>query len=1419
MPTVYSDSSYCATIYVSGQKPALSADRLATFASFTNGGTIPFYIRWQYSWKYIETSKNVYGGWGPLDETVDKINGTPGLRLILNLAYAPSWWLALDATGKNVGYGNGILPDGPAMATFAAAVTTRYTSYINSGRFILQIGNEEYDTNLNGAIGGTIQAQAFNYAVPAITAIAPNALIIAGCVRRLAPGGSHVLNWMTNFFTYVPKAGEPGTALPYAMDFHYYRDGSSVVSSGNVAPDPTTTDNSQTPASATTPSVAGEIAIIQGVLNTYSPGTQIWNLENGFGLPNNSTGNKNSSASELPSQQSRYTRNMAAQMHYALGSNGKYAFYTLHSSGNDPKSMCGTAISDYTTYIAANPQWTGAAPTAYLYQSVDALSFEGTTGQAPIDQYFSIMNPTGSSQSWSISSNQAWLTAKTLPINGMKGTTGANLTSGTLSAGQCITLKCTADSTTSGLTQLTALTGTLTVTIGGNVSTITVSLFVTPTAANPNITSASAGPGNGPTFNMTVNASPPANQTITFKNQDAYATWWYAFATCNWFTLNTSSGSVAAGATQNITISIASVASSLAPGTYTESLTISATPFPPTYTTDAPPPTTQFITVIVKLVVGKSSTSAVQLSTSTFNFAAVASGALPASQTFYLLNCRNATDNWTVAKTQSWLTLSPTSGSNLPANGSSTGTTPNIQHTDYKVITASINSTALAAGTYTDTITVTLGSTNATIAVSYVVSSTGSTMTIGASPGTLTLSQVQGGTAVSGTTTLTNSGNTTGTYHHTTTYTHGTGFISMSPGSGTLTGSGGTQIVTITCTPGSLVPDTYTGFVTFNLGTTSAVVNVSFTVSASGSAAALSVSPVSLVFNDVVGEALTTPQSVTLSNTGALSGTWAASISYTTGNNWIVLAPTTDTLAAGASEAVTVTMNDISLAIGTYTATITFSAGSSTATVTVTLIINAITVSSSAQMTQSDMAAQYAYILSTVVGQQLSILANIYYGGATNNQVIYGELDALFPFETMSSQLHVMKSINDVTAFLNAYAYVAQVLSDSPIVYYRLGESSGIYAYDISGRNMTGTISTNNGVIAGVTQGQVGALTNSPDTAYLFDGSTGNILLPAGVNTANWSALSVEAWIKLSNITFSQTAFIIANDAPLTTNLGFNLAVTKNSVVFRIGKGSAYYEINQAYTFAANTWYHLVGVFAGTSLTAYINGNQIATTSVASAVVAQTTNVVNIASKPGVTTNNFPGTLDEISLYNTALSAARVQVHYLGRLSGTSQTSYATLIVADNPVAYYRMNETSGLIAYDSTSNHFDATLSGSSLTYSVAGIVAGDTAIGFGAYDSLIFPSTLVLANYAGYSLEYWINVTQGWQHIVITVDSTGNTLYYLNGASYSSGSGDSVVVDIDVYYTGSFSAGSLDEIAVYSYVLSAAQVANHFAVGSLGV
>jgi hypothetical protein len=943
---VYNTSPYACTIYVSGQKTALDYERLQQFAAFTQGGTIPFTIRYQYSANYVITagspSNPTYGGWGPLDETVDKVNGIPGLRLLVNLAYFPSNWLAIDATGKNVGYGNGILPDGPAMATFAAAISQRYGNRID-----YQIGNEEYDTGLNGPIGGTILAQTCNYAIPVIRQNAPKSLIIAGAIRPLShPTGVGTQQWMNNFYTYAPKAGEPKQALPDGHDFHMYGDGSWVESNKYPSPDPTVTDNSANQLNATRPNAMGIVSIMQGVLNTYNPNAKIMNLENGYNLPNCSPNNHNNNPSDLPSQQSRYTRTIMAQLQNS-GADA-YGFYTLLGSDNDPRTLAGLTITDYTSYVAGLPSWVGIpAPTQYLYTSVDALSFEGTTSTKPISQYFSIMNPsTSGSVAWSLSSNKSWLTAVTLPTNGMNGTQGGGLTNGTLTAGQCITLKCNADSTQNGLTQLSALTGTLTITIGGTDYTITVSLFVTPVGANPSLTSASAGPGNGPTFTMAVNGSAPGNQTVSFTNQDSYDTWWYAFTTCKWFSINTASGTLTAGNSQNITISIdGTIAPTLAPGTYNESLTISATPVPTTYSWNAPPAATQFITIAVKLTISKSSTAAVQVSTPTLYYTAVASGTVPAAQTFFFLNCRNATQaTWSVAKTQTWLTLSPTSGTNLPANGSTTGTAPNVQATDYQVITASINTTGLSAGTYTDTITVTLGAATQTIAVTYVVTGSGSTQTIGAtpSPNPFSLSQVVGGANVSGTVTLTNSGTQTGTYTNAITYISGNGWIkSVSPGKGTLTGGGGTQLVTITLQTGSLAAGTYAATVTFTLGSSTAVVNITFTITSTASPATFTASPPALAFSTVVNGANPAGQSLTITNSGGTNGSWSANIAYSGASGWLTLSPLSGQLGAGANQQVSAFADDTGLLAGTYTATVSIVGDNNTATVNVTFVISA----------------------------------------------------------------------------------------------------------------------------------------------------------------------------------------------------------------------------------------------------------------------------------------------------------------------------------------------------------------------------------------------------------------------------------------------------------------------------------------------
>lgn len=119
--------------------------------------------------------------------------------------------------------------------------------------------------------------------------------------------------------------------------------------------------------------------------------------------------------------------------------------------------------------------------------------------------------------------------------------------------------------------------------------------------------------------------------------------------------------------------------------------------------------------------------------------------------------------------------------------------------------------------------------------------------------------------------------------------------------------------------------------------------------------------------------------------------------------------------------------------------------------------------------------------------------------------------------------------------------YASIILADNPQAYYRLDESSGTVANDLTANAYNGTYSG-----SGVTLGQVGALLKSNDAAVLFDGVAGNVALPAGLSPAGYSAITVEAWVKLSTTSFSGTPRIVSN-ATTTSNKGINLYFNANA--------------------------------------------------------------------------------------------------------------------------------------------------------------------------------------------------------------------------------------------------------------------------------
>ncbi|MCS6885943.1 MAG: S8 family serine peptidase [Acidobacteriota bacterium] len=117
-----------------------------------------------------------------------------------------------------------------------------------------------------------------------------------------------------------------------------------------------------------------------------------------------------------------------------------------------------------------------------------------------------------------------------------------------------------------------------------------------------------------------------------------------------------------------------------------------------------------FALVIYNANTGTSASPTIGVSPSSLSFSATAGGSNPASQTLSITNTGGGTLNWSASDNAAWLTLSSTSGT-APSN-----------------VTASVNISGLAAGTYNATITITAtGATNSpvTVPVTLTVSSSG----------------------------------------------------------------------------------------------------------------------------------------------------------------------------------------------------------------------------------------------------------------------------------------------------------------------------------------------------------------------------------------------------------------------------------------------------------------------------------------------------------------------------------------------------------------------------------------------------------------------------------------------------------------------------------------------------------------------
>ena len=137
------------------------------------------------------------------------------------------------------------------------------------------------------------------------------------------------------------------------------------------------------------------------------------------------------------------------------------------------------------------------------------------------------------------------------------------------------------------------------------------------------------------------------------------------------------------------------------------------------------------------------------------------------------------------------------------------------------------------------------------------------------------------------------------------------------------------------------------------------------------------------------------------------------------------------------------------------------------------------------------------------------------------------------------------------------------------------------------------------------------------------------------------SGATIEAWI---NPTLSVPAYIVSKRVG---NAGYQIFIYSNgSVLGGFGNIEFSGPVAPAGSVIANTWNHVVSSYNGATRKVFVNGVERATNNY-SAGIGVSADALAFGNTASLSENYFPGIIDEVRIYNRALSIGEIQKHYV----------------------------------------------------------------------------------------------------------------------------------------------------------------------------
>lgn len=321
-------------------------------------------------------------------------------------------------------------------------------------------------------------------------------------------------------------------------------------------------------------------------------------------------------------------------------------------------------------------------------------------------------------------------------------------------------------------------------------------------------------------------------------------------------------------------------------------------------------------------------------------------------------------------------------------------------------------------------------------------------------------------------------------------------------------------------------------------------------------------------------------------------------------------------------------------------------------------------------------------------------------------------------------------------------AYRDIVLASAPVAYWRLGEASvSDPAVDAAGGGHTGTYN------AGVTLGQPGAFPNEPAaTSALFGGSPDEVVV-ADADDLSFpypGVITIEFWLKVTDE--DSAAGVMSKVDDTVPAFEWAVQIVGGLLYLQAFHPDGSVVSSQAVSLPTDDdWHHWVWVGTGAAFLVYRDGEWITSDVGPSGFMSNTTAPVKLGRYRDTF---FNGQLQDVAIYDHALTKAEARLHYrvgtraLDPSFPSESSLYAQEVIADKPVAYWRLGEASVVDPAVDEIGRFPGSYEGA-IVPGEPGLLNGDTdtaarLAGTAAADHVLVPTNALLT-FPAMSVEAW--------------------------------------------------------------------------------